>query len=211
MVKRSREKDEYPEWIRTQMDLTLLDVAADNFIVSSVQLQDWVLPVEINLTHPMFIELNSLTVWIDAKETDPPTSATAVAGELAMDRMVHIYILNERRTAEPTLSDNAIIARFVLNHRMSFSKTTAAATNLAAFDLSKSMLRDHREYEDEKTGYGLLITQPRIFLLVVETDTQGDLDLVHTDKTQIGFKMTFRLTDRVSAREFMTQMIASVS
>lgn len=212
MVKRSREKDEYPEWIRTQMDLALLDVGTVDFKKSNVQLQDWVLPVEINLTHPMFIELNSLTCWITANDNPiAQASQTQVVGNLGLDRTVHIYILNERRTAEPTLSDNAIIARFVLNHRTTFAVTSTGSNNIMVLDNSKSQLRDHREYEDEKTGYGLLITQPRIFLLAVETDTQGILEVAHADKTQIGFKMTFRLTERVSAKEFLTQMIASVS
>lgn len=211
MPKRSRDKDEYPEWIRTKMNLTVLDVGVTNSTTSTVQLQDWVLPVEINLTHPMFIELNSLTCWIDAADTEAQASTTATAGQLALDRMVHVYVLNERRTAEPTLSDNAIIARFVLNHRMSFGLTTSGANNIIHFDNSKSKLRDHREYEDEKTGFGLLISQPRIFLLVVEVDTQAAQELGHTDATQVGLKMTFRLTERVSAKEFLTNMIASVS
>ncbi len=212
MPKRSREKDEYPEWIRTEMELTLLDPAIIATATSNVQLQDWILPVEINLTHPMFIELNSLTTWIDANDTVAAASVTAVAGALALDRQVHVYVLNERRTAEPTLSDNAIIARFVLNHRLTWVGTGSPGTNVASLDVNKSTLRDHREYEDQKTGLGLLITQPRIFLLVVEVDTQsGAVDFVHTDQTHVGFKMTFRLTERVSAKEFLTQMIASVS
>lgn len=211
MVKRGRAKDEYPEWIREQMTLTLLDPSADAVAVSAVQIADWTLPVELDLVHPTFIELNSLTCWIDAAKTLVAGTATAVAGELSLDRSVRIYILNERRTAEPTLSDNAIIAKFVLNLRMSWVATTAAATNTAFFDVFKSKLRDHREYEDARTGMGLLITQPRLYLLVVEQDMQGSDNHEHQDQTTVGFKMTFRLTDRVTSREFWTEQIAKFS
>lgn len=203
--------DEYPEWIREQMALTLLNIAADTSTTSTAQLQDWVLPVELDLHSPTFIELNSLTIWLDAPDTIRSATATAAAGELCLDRMVHVYIMNERRTVEPTLSDNAVIMRAVLNHRQSWIGASAAAANQAQFDLSKSRLRAHRNFEDERTGMGLLITQPRIFILVVEVDTQGNVDFDHTGVTNVGFKMTFRLTDDVDGEEFWTEMIAKFS
>ncbi len=213
MPKRGREKDEYPEWIREQATLTLLNPAANASVVSNVQLQDWVLPVELDLTNPTFIELNSLTAWIDAEDSQGPITGTFDAYEMALDRLVHVYVMNERRTAEPSLADNAVIAHFVLNHRLTYTRNTisASAANGTCLDLSHSELRGHREYEDSRTGQGLLITQPRIFLLFLERNSQGETDFAHTDQTHVGLKMTFRLTDRVSSKEFFTEMIAKFS
>lgn len=212
MVKRGREKDEYPEFIRETVTMPVVTTTANTCSASSLVLQDWVLPVELDLNQPTFIELNKLVVWLDTVTSHVQiASASAVGGELALSRVVKVFILNERRTAIPLGDDNAIIMQAELTLVQSWASTTSSAANCAVLDKSKTERRAVRKYEDKKTGMGLLVAQPRIFLMCAEIMTEGALDLgVHT-ASQVNFKMEFRLTDQVSSKEFFTEMIAKFS
>jgi len=209
MTKR-RAKDEYPEFIRDRMILPLLDPATDSCAQGAVILQDWVLPVELDLNQPTFIELNKLVANIKPTQCLSSGSNTATLNELTLQRHVKFYVLNERRTIEPLLDDNAIVAVFNLVETHRWNATTAAAQNASHLDVAGSQLREERTYEDNLTGQGLLIAQPRLFLMAIESNSQGG-DIVHTGQTEIGIKMEFRLTDRVSSKEFFTEMIAKFS
>ncbi len=194
------------------MVMPVVGIAADACASNALQLADWILPVELDLNQPTFIELNKLVVWVDnILDCSVETSTTVGAGDLAKAHFFDIFVLNERRTALPADDDNAIMAKFKLSHTMIFAKTTSAATTIAYKDVSKSKDRDERLYEDRKTGQGLLIAQPRIYLMVREEIAQGDHDLAHVDTPIISFKMEFRLTDRVSRQEFFTEMIGKFS
>jgi len=211
MTKRGRAKDEYPEWIRERMLLPLLPLAGDSCATSAVLLADWVLPVELDLNQPTFIELNKLVANIKPTQCQHDSSnTTATAEEVALQRHVKFFVLNERRTIEPLLDDNAIVATFNLVETHRFLNTSAGTQNASYLDMASSQLRESRDYEDNRTGQGLLIAQPRLFLMAIESNSQT-ADVAHSNQTEIGIKMEFRLTDRVSSKEFFTEMIAKFS
>ncbi len=210
MTKR-RAKDEYPEFIRERILMPLLSIPqGDTCVVGVPQLQDWALPVELDLHQPTFIELNKLVGNMKPVRCQVSESSTATLNEVALQRVVTLYVLNERRTVEPLLDDNAIVSVMHLSQTHRWITTTAPAQNASYLDHGGSQLREERNYEDNLTGQGLLIAQPRLFLMAIESNSQGG-DINHTEQTEIGIKMEFRLTDRVSSKEFFTEMIAKFS
>lgn len=210
-TKRARPTDEYPEFIRTSMTMPVIALTVNKCTGGAVTLQDWVLPVELDLNQPTFIELNKLVIWLDAPLTIDFASVSATANETATQRVIDIFILNERRTAAPVGDDNAIVMHAVLTLHLDWVGTTTTAQNCGIVNWSKSHLRAMRDYEDNKTGQGLLIAQPRLFLLAEEVMTEGATDTGTPAASLVNFKMEFRLTDRVSPKEFFTEMIAKFS
>jgi len=211
MPKRGREKDEYPEFIRERIVMPVITTVSATCVTGAVVLQDWVLPVELDLNQPTFIELNKFVVWIESPFSTNDASGSGIGGELALQRQVDVFIMNERRTAVPSGDDNAIMMHCRLTMHQEWAVTASSSANCGVINHAKSNIREERNYEDAKTGQGLLIAQPRIFLLAVETMAEGTEDLgVHT-ATRVNFKMEFRLTDKVSSKEFFTEMIAKFS
>lgn len=168
------------------------------------------MPVSINLDNPTFVELNSIEAEVDSGQRFEEQSAvtTVDTTTTAMNTLADIWVSKERRTAVPSLNDNSIIAHFVLTKTLKWICISAGTANVAYLSTGDSTLRDKREYEDERTGQGFLIAQPRLFVLIRDMINMGP-DLFQLAAQSYGLTMKYRLTTRVTAREFMTEVIAN--
>lgn len=210
MSRKRKVMDEYPEQIRQEFQMLALTPGACNDASGTLTIFEWVMPVDINLTNPTFVELNSIRAEVDdSLRFVDSTAIVAASNSLAFYSVADIWVSKERRTQAPNLNDNSIIAHFVLVKHLKWGCDTASsAQNVAVLDHGASNLTAERNYEDEKTGQGFLIAQPRLFVLIQDRAASGPGPIIPAAQS-FGLTMTYRLTTRVSAREFMTEVIAN--
>ena len=200
-------KDKYPEYIRTQIT-PVTPVAALNTTVSgAITAFTWEIPVELNLDHPVYIELEKLVAYVEHTVVTQAASVTVNGGDLQSQDIWDVVLLTEPRTTFPAEDDNAILAHWDLMETKVWANTSAASTNVG-YNLSTGTLREERDYQDMTTGNGLLLTQPRLFLLAQRSTTIGDIIVVNGARP-FNLKMQFRLVTDVTAREFMTEIVAA--
>ncbi len=197
-------KDKYPEFIRTQIIPATPGGAANTATVGTLTAFTWEIPVELNLDHPVYIELEKLVVYVETV-TGAALSTTADANDMQSQEIFHVVLMKEPRTALPAEDDNAMIGHWDFRDTKLWASTSAAANNIG-YSVDPE-LRSERDYQDFKTGNGLLLTQPRLFILAQRTQTSGDVAITPIERP-VNFKMQFRLVTDVTAREFMTEIVA---
>lgn len=203
-------KDKYPERIRNVITPAVPGtLTANQSSRGTFTALTWTLPVEINLDHPVYIELEKLQVFQSPLTFAVDGVSTATAGSTVLTRWWDIWFMKEQRTVAPSNDDNAIIDHFMLEQEYTWGDTSAGGASMIMpkAGMPQSVIHD---YQDQTTGNGLLLTQPRIYVYGRDTITVGT-EAVLASSHNIGLMMQFRLVTDVTAREFLTEVVGAYS
>lgn len=209
---RGRVLDKFPQTIYDDITPAVPATAADETITGAFTEDEWDVPVTLSLQHSTLLEAGRFTadlIYDNASHSHTQlagTSATTGVQTILQFNSIRVWIMNERRTGVPSSGDVAVLAYFDFKvHMMCMSVSPLASTFFVPSDTTEW----HKELEmqDEKTGQGALIAQPRLYVYSSYTNTN---DLANS--TEVGWKvrlgMQYRNVPTPSGREFITELMA---
>lgn len=202
---RRRVKDQYPQRKNDTLILATLTPADNEVVYATFAAINWELPTNIDLTDPVFIECEKIWIELEIDREPAGDGVPGTANFMAYERSVEFWVTKEPRTQPPAFSDNSIIMHDTLHELRFWSNTIATSTKYLA---PSSKLKIEIDLQDETTGNGILLAQPRIFLLLRQTVTFG-IQSPALPISHLNHSMQYRLIDDVTKEEFFTEAIGN--
>ncbi len=201
--KRGREQDEFPQQLQDAFPCATVNPIISVTTSSVITETEWRMPVELDLNHPIFIEASKLHCTQDIPLSNNGI-ATGVAGAPSQVVIRELKIMKEPRGTAvwPTDADRSTLATFRL-------QSTFVATGTATQGLTYTEMEKWVYLEDARTGLGELISQPRLYVLTrTSVSAAGLVDPGVVLAKDLYMSLHYRMTTRVSGREYLTELIA---
>jgi len=205
---RGRVLDKFPQQVHNGITPAEAVAVADSSIAGAFTEVEWSVPVTLSLRGSTLLEANKITADLvfDRALHAYAQHATAITTVAGMGTM-RCWVMNEKRTAAPTLEDNAVMAYFEWQYYYRPMQIIASAGTFTVPELHGSGPHKEIELEDAKTGQGALVAQPTIYIYAQGNVSSGVTVIEETAWT-IRLSLHYRNVETPSGEEFVTELMA---
>ena len=209
---RGKVLDKFPQQVHVGVIPAVPTTAVDVCATGTFTETDWDVPVTLSLQHSTLLEAGRFSADLINDHSAHPLTQLAGTSDvtnvlnIAQVNFIRVWVMNERRTAIPSLADSAVLARFDFIVHMVPMSQFALATTFVVPD-AQTEFNKLIDLQDEKTGQGLLVAQPKLFVYSSYTNCQDIANLTET-AWQVRLSMHYRNVPTPSGKEFITELMA---
>jgi len=209
---RGKVLDKFPQTIYDDILPTAPATAADSTVTGTFTEDEWDVPVTLSLQHSTLLEAGRFTADLIYDNVSHPftqlsgADATNPILDVVQLNSIRVWIMNERRTGVPANGDVAVLAYFDFKiHLIPMATSTLATTFFIPKDTT--VWQKQIDMQDEKTGQGALVAQPRLYVYSSYTNTQDIANLTEI-AWRVRLSMQYRNVPTPSGKEFITELMA---
>ncbi len=200
--------DKFPQQVHNGIIPAEAVSVADTSVAGDFTEVQWSVPVTLSLRGSTLLEAGKISadlVYDRAIHTYTQAAAPNNTTTAGMGTM-RCWVMNERRTAAPSLEDNAVLAYFEWQYFYFPASTTAAAVT-STYPKLESDRHKVIDLEDLKTGQGALVAQPTLYIYA-QGNVTADSVLIEEAAWTIRLTLHYRNVETPSGEEFVTELMA---